>query len=76
MGEVEGRQRIIGEREREQRFGYFEIWFYCILGGRGCDLGNFEHDAYTDIQTEHSELLDIPNKVTYLILPYLSCLLV
>ncbi len=37
------------KREREQRFGYFEIWFYCILTGRGCVFETFAHGAYTDI---------------------------
>ena len=26
------------KRKREQRFGSYEIWFYCILGGRFCVL--------------------------------------
>ena len=34
-------------REREQRFGSFEIWFYCILGGRLCVLVlRLAHELY------------------------------
>ncbi len=53
LGELQGQgqgRRIIRERERErekeQRLGSFEIWFYCILGGRFCVLGIFAHELY------------------------------